>query len=69
MDDDTFQRELYARMSTAERAADVLWVIHGALDGLKEKLNPGPAAEHGFYKCLEAMSELAERLKSGGASD
>ena len=63
MDDDTFIRELYERMSTAERAADTLWVIRGSVEELKVKLNPRHNIERQFSECLNAIEELAESLK------
>jgi hypothetical protein len=60
MDDDTFKNELYERLSTADRAADTLWVINGSLDALKEKLNPRHGFERVFNRCQKAICELAE---------
>jgi hypothetical protein len=66
MDDDTFKSELYNRMSTAEAAADTLWVISGSIEELKEKLNPGSSCEQAFSRCMEAIGKLAETLETGG---
>jgi hypothetical protein len=64
MDDDSFQMELDARMSTPARAAEALDAVGGALATLKAKLQVDFSVEQLFTTCEGAMLELAECLRS-----
>jgi hypothetical protein len=65
MDDDSFQMELDARMSTPAGAADALDAVEAALATLKAKLRVDFSVEQLFTRCEGAMLELAEYLRAG----
>jgi hypothetical protein len=64
MDDDSFQMELDARMSTPAGAADALAAVEAALATLKAKLHLDFGMEQLFTRCDGAMLELAEYLRA-----
>jgi hypothetical protein len=64
MDDDSFQMELDARMSTPARAAEALDAVVAALATLKAKLHVDFSVEQRLELYEASMVELAEYLRA-----